>query len=118
MTTILPEGALCNVLTPPTGTLDGLIRNRVNPAHSRRNVPKPGEETVNERLHISALQRWQLEHVQHDAPVDKDIAPTAYRPPNLAALIKQATGQEATTIPVVGWDGEVIPLGEVPWPRM
>lgn len=107
---------LCNVLTPPTGTLDGLIRNQVNPAHSRRNVPKPGEETVNERLHISALQRWQLEHVQHDAPVDKDIAPTAYRPPNLAALIEQATGQEATTIQVVGWDGEVIPPGEVPWP--
>src|SRR5690554_2665844 len=94
---------ICDVITPPTGKLDGLIRNNVSLANSRRNSPNPDEETVNERLHISALQRWQLEHVQHDAPVDKDIAPIPYRSPNLTAVIKQAPGK---TIPVVGWDGE------------
>ena len=107
---------LCNVLTPPTGKLDSLIRDHVSLANSRRNSPKPGEETVNERLHISALQRWQLQHVQHDAPADKDIEPTPYRPPNLTAVIKQAQAQPSTTIPVVGWDGELIPPEQVSWP--
>ncbi|PRB75432.1 DUF2235 domain-containing protein [Pseudomonas sp. MYb185] len=104
---------ICDVITPATGKLDGLIRNNVSLTNSRRNSPNPEEETVNERLHISALQRWQLEHVQHDAPVDKDIAPAPYRPPNLTAVIKQAPGK---TIPVVGWDGELIPPEQVPWP--
>ncbi|WP_285275066.1 DUF2235 domain-containing protein [Halopseudomonas bauzanensis] len=107
---------LCNVLTPPTGKLDGLIRNNISLANSRRNSPNPGEETVNERLHISALQRWQLEHVQHDAPVDKDIDPTPYRPPNLTAVLKQARTQPSATIPVVDWNGELIPPEQVPWP--
>ncbi len=107
---------LCNVLTPPTGKLDSLIRNHISLVNSRRNAPKPGEETVNERLHISALQRWQLEQVQHDAPADKDTDPTPYRPPNLTAVIKQAQTQQSATIPVVGWDGKLIPPEEVPWP--
>lgn len=107
---------LCNVLTPPTGKLDGLIRNRVEPVNSRRNLPKPGEETVNERLHISALQRWQLEAVQHDAPEHTDVSPTPYRPPNLAELIRQNRHATASKIPVVGWNGEIIAEDQVPWP--
>lgn len=108
---------ICDVITPPTGKLDGLIRNNVSLENSRRNTPNPQEETVNEYLHISALQRWQLEHVQHDAPVDKDITPTPYRPPNLTAVIKQASLQPpGKTIPVVNWDGEPIPPEQVPWP--
>ncbi|UAW99454.1 DUF2235 domain-containing protein [Halopseudomonas nanhaiensis] len=108
---------LCNVLTPPTGRLDALIRNRVKPLHSRRNQPRPGEQTVNERVHISALQRWQLEAVQHDAPEHKAIPPVPYRPPNLAEVIRQARlapGKRPVTI--VGWDGEPIPAAQVYWP--
>ncbi|EZQ19861.1 hypothetical protein CF98_05420 [Halopseudomonas bauzanensis] len=109
---------LCNVFTPPTGKLDSLIRDHVSLANSRRNLPKPGEETVNERLHISALQRWQLQHVQHDAPAGKDIEPTPYRPPNLTAVIQQAQAQPSAIIPVVDWSGELIPPEEVPWPML
>tara|TARA_R110000796_G_scaffold54365_1_gene127187 strand:- start:47119 stop:48384 length:1266 start_codon:yes stop_codon:yes gene_type:complete len=108
---------LCNVLTPATGKMDGMIRNNVNPLHSRRNIPKEGEQTINERLHISALQRWQLKQVEHDAPEDKKAAPTPYRPPNLAEAIKQVSPPLAkATVPVVGWDGELIPAEQVPWP--
>jgi len=108
---------ICDVITPPTGKLDSLIRNNVSLANSRRNSPNPEEETVNERLHISALQRWQLEHVQHDAPVDKDIVPIPYRPPNLTAVVKQTHLQApGKNISVVGWDGELVPPEQVPWP--
>lgn len=108
---------LCNVLTPPTGRFDGLIRNRMKPANSRRNLPKPGEQTINERLHISALQRWQLQAVQHDAPEQGDAPPGRYRPPNLAQVIAQARRQtHADAVAVVGWDGEVMPSEQVPWP--
>ena len=108
---------LCNVLTPATGKMDGMIRNNVSPLHSRRNIPKEGEQTINERLHISALQRWQLKQVEHDAPEDKKAAPTPYRPPNLAEAIKQVSPPLAkATVPVVGWDGELIPAEQVPWP--
>lgn len=105
---------LCGVLTPATGTLDGLLRNNLKPLHSRRNLPKPGEHSINERLHISALQRWQLPHVQHDAPEDKDITPQAYRPPNLAAVIQHSRSPSPTApIPVVGWNGELVDTGLV-----
>jgi uncharacterized protein (DUF2235 family) len=107
---------LCGVLTPATGKIDGLIRNTLKLSHSRRNMPKAGDHSINERLHISALQRWQLEHVQHDAPEDKDIEPKAYRPPNLAAMIKQARNPASEEpIRVVGWDGELIPEKAVTW---
>ncbi|QIB53310.1 DUF2235 domain-containing protein [Pseudomonas sp. OIL-1] len=108
---------ICNVLTPATGKIDGLIRNNVNPLHSRRNIPKEGEQTVNERLHISALQRWQLKHVEHDAPERRPIPPTPYRPPNLTEVIKQIRAHPAAaTVPVVGWDGELIAPEQAPWP--
>src|SRR5690606_11351017 len=69
---------LCNVLTPPTGKMDGLIRNLFKPENSRRNLPEKNDETINERLHISALQRWQLEQVAHDLAADKDAPLQAY----------------------------------------
>lgn len=74
---------LCGVLTPPTGKMDGLIRNRFNPENSRRNLPPTDEETVNECLHISALQRWQLPQVAHDLTEDKSAPLQPNRPPNL-----------------------------------
>lgn len=105
---------LCNVLTPPTGKIDGLIRNMFKPENSRRNLPDTNEETVNEYLHISALQRWRLPQVQHDLAEDKDSPLQPYRPPNLAALI---SGRKGKKIDVVGWDGEVMAANEIPWPE-
>lgn len=107
---------ICNVLTPPTGKVDGLIRNRFKPENSRRNLPPKNEETVNEYLHISALQRWRLKQVPHDLAQDKDNPLQAYRPPNLAAVIEQVAATDSgKSIPVVGWDGEVIQPETVPW---
>ena len=107
---------ICNVLTPPTGKMDGLIRNLFKPENSRRNLPPQNEETVNEYLHISALQRWRLKQVPHDLAQDKDSPLQAYRPPNLAAVVEQvrATGS-GKSIPVVGWDGEILQPELVPW---
>lgn len=108
---------LCNVLTPATGKIDSLLRNNINPAHSRRNIPGQGEQTINESLHISALQRWQLAGVEHDAPADKDGPLIPYRPANLGEVIKQI---QSKTLPegiaVVGWDGERVASEQVPWP--
>lgn len=105
---------LCGVLTPASGKLDALIRNNLKPQHSRRNLPKQNEHAINERLHISALQRWQLQQVQHDAPPHKDVTAKAYRPENLQALIKHASNQSvAESITIVGWDGEKLDPGIV-----
>ncbi len=89
---------LCNVLTPPTGKVDGLIRNLFKPENSRRNLPEKNDETVNEYLHISVLQRWRLQQVAHDLAEDKDAPLQAYRPPNLNALLQQA---RTNPIPVI-----------------
>lgn len=108
---------LCNVLTPATGKMDGLLRNNLNPAYSRRNIPGQGEQTINESLHISALQRWQLKGVEHDAPANKHRALSPYRPANLGEVIKQIQSQTLPEgIPVVGWEGERLPEEEIPWP--
>src|SRR5690554_7114302 len=105
---------LCNVLTPPIGKIDGLIRNMFKPENSRRNLPDTNEETVNEYLHISALRRWHLPQVPHDLAEDKDSPLQPYRPPNLAALIKE---RKEKNIEVAGWDGEVMAAEEIPWPE-
>ncbi|HEX6995268.1 MAG TPA: DUF2235 domain-containing protein [Gammaproteobacteria bacterium] len=75
----------------------------------RRNLMPEGMRTVNEMLHISALDRWALKAVLHDAskPTDKQ---RLYRPPNLEAVIR------ARNIAVVGRDGERLPADIVPWP--
>lgn len=103
---------LCNVLTPPIGKFDGFIRNTLTPNNSRRNTPMANEETINECLHISALQRWQLENVLHDVGEDKDKPLKPYRPPNLAAVIQQARSEP---VPVIGWDGELIAPENIKW---
>ena len=105
---------ICNVLTPPIGKVDGFIRKLFKPENSRRNLPPKHEETINEYLHISALQRWHLEQVPHDLAEDKDGPLQAYRPPNLAAVMDQV-GVTGNKVPVVGWDGEILQPESVPW---
>ena len=68
-----------------------------------------GVETVNEMLHVSALERWDKE-VVHDGKKQR------YRPSNLEAAIRDhAAGKK---LPVAGWDGEIIPDANCPWPKL
>ena len=85
------------------------------PALDRRNIPPEGLETVNEMLHVAALERW-TRRVMHDCPEDKDGEPCDYRPPTLEAVIRAR--QDGRAIPVVGWDGEVMAEVAAPWPRL
>ena len=95
----------------PEGTVIGDWFRKTFPRYDRRNIPKPelNVETVKEMLHIAALERWDKE-VVHD---DKE---RRYRPSNLEAAIR--AHHAGRSIPVVGWDGKVIPDADVPWPAV
>ncbi|EAR22622.1 DUF2235 domain-containing protein [Nitrococcus mobilis] len=74
----------------------------------RRNIPPEGSVFINERIHVSTLERW-AKTVVHDNTPD-----TPYRPSNLAAAIRRHSRDGG--VPVVGWDGEIIPGETVKWP--
>lgn len=75
----------------------------------RRNIPPDDLRTIHESVHVSALERWKLEAVQHDAP-EIGGEPQRYRPTNLAAAIR------ARETPVVDWNGEALALQPDLWP--
>ena len=82
----------------------------------RRSILPEGLKTLNEMLHVSALERWRVP-VVCDCPEDKQCKPSDYRPVNLAeAIRKQLDG--SITLPVVGWDGNVLADNQAPWPRV
>lgn len=85
------------------------------PALDRRNLPPENVETMNEMLHVCALERW-TQPVMHDCPEEGDAKPGDYRPPTLEAVIRAR--DDGHSIPVIGWDGEVMPEKSVPWPRL
>jgi uncharacterized protein (DUF2235 family) len=93
----------------PKGEGFGEWFRRTVPAFDRRNIPPDGLVTVNEMLHVSALDRWGLQGVPHDCKPEGACAPQPYRPVNLAAAL--AGGAR---MPVVGWDGK--PMAAPPWP--
>jgi len=66
-------------------------------------------------LHVAALERWTRPEM-NDCPEDKDCKISDYRPPNLEAVIRAQ--QDGHVIPVVGWDGDVLPASAVPWPSL
>lgn len=75
----------------------------------RRSIVPKGLKTINEMLHVSALERWKLPSVAHDAAGNSGDKQQPYRPVNLAAVV------EKKNIPVVGWDGERL-QEDVSWP--
>ena len=85
------------------------------PALDRRNIPPDGLKTINEMLHVAALERWTQAEM-NDCPEDKDCTLSDYRPPNLEAVIRAR--QDGHVIPVVGWDGDILPASAVPWPSL
>ncbi|MGF1594381.1 MAG: DUF2235 domain-containing protein [Kiloniellaceae bacterium] len=80
----------------------------------RRNIPPEGLQTVNEALHVSLLDRWKRPAVLHDCKDVDDCREVPYRPVNLAAAI--AAHHEGRSMPVAGWDGELMDPAAVPWP--
>lgn len=81
----------------------------------RRSIVPDDLKTLNEMLHVSVLERWETP-VVYDCPEKKDCGPRDYRPSNLAAAIR-AQREGGINLPVVDWDGEVLPEGKVSWPR-
>lgn len=67
----------------------------------RRNIPPNGLQTINEAVHLAAIERWKCRSVLHDAP-KVGGSPLPYRPDTLAAVLAGGT------TPVVDWSGEVI----------
>lgn len=111
---VYPYQRLIDQIVPRGTGFGEWFRNRF-PALDRRNIPPDGLETLNEMLHVSALERWSR-HVVHDCPEGKNCGTSNYRPPNLQALIRAR--QNGYAIPVVGWDGKVMDDGAVPWPAL
>jgi hypothetical protein len=75
----------------------------------RRNLVPEGLKTINEAVHLSALERWNLPEVMHDVKDEKG-KPSAYRPVNLEAVIR------ARKVPVVDAAGDLIAPSQVAWP--
>ncbi len=82
----------------------------------RRSILPAGLMTVNEMLHVSVLERWQIP-VVNDCSENKQCKPSKYRPPNLIAAIR-AQKAGAITLPVVDWDGNMMNSDAVPWPQL
>lgn len=111
---LYPYQRLINQTVPKGKGFGEWFRNKF-PDLDRRNMTPDGLENINEMLHVSGLERW-AKPVMHDSPEDKDGEPGDYRPPTLEAVIRARQG--GRSIPVVGWDGEVMREDAVPWPRL
>ena len=82
----------------------------------RRSILPEGLQTLNEMLHVSVLERWQVP-VVCDCPEDKQCKPCDYRPVNLSAAIR-AQLDGGISLPVVNWDGNVMNANDVPFPPL
>lgn len=97
--------------TIPEGSGFGEWFRRTFKKLDRRNIVPAGLHTVNEMLHVSALQRWSLPEVLHDVK-DEHGERHPYRPVNLEAVIRRKN------VPVVDNEGELIPEDQVSWPAL
>lgn len=95
--------------TIPRGTGLGEWFRRTFRSCDRRSIVPDGLETINEMLHIAALERWNLPQVPQDTSDDAEDKQRPYRPVNLAAVAA------ARNIRVVGWTGECV-QEDIPWP--
>jgi hypothetical protein len=109
---LYPYQRLINQTIPKGEGFGEWFRSRF-PALDRRNIPPDGLQSINEMLHVACLERW-MNPVVYDCLEGKDGECRDYRPPNLAAVIR--TRQEGRSMPVVGWDGEVLADDVAPWP--
>lgn len=102
-----PYERLIDQLIPKGSKFGDWFRDSFEPL-DRRNIPPQGLQTINEAIHVSALERWGKK-VVHDSKPN-----TAYRPSNLAIAIRWA--QNGGDLPVVGWDAEIMNNVHFHWP--
>jgi hypothetical protein len=105
---LYPYQRLINQTVPAGKGIGEWFRRKFKDA-DRRNLLPAGLKTINEALHVSALERWKLPEVRCDV-ADENGKPQPYRPVTLEAVIRQRN------VPVVDDRGEVIPRDQVPWP--
>lgn len=110
---LYPYQRIINGETPKSGGFGGWFRETFS-KFDRRNTPPEGQQTVNEAIHVSVLERWHLDAVQHDCKEGSSCDPAPYRPVNLAAIIE--AHRAGRSIPVIGWDGLPMNEADAPWP--
>ena len=108
---VYPYQRLIGQTVPQEGGVGEWVRTTIK-SFDRRNIIPDGLQTINETVHISALERWRCAVVPHDCPEDSNCKPQPYRPVNLKAVI-EAHHAGHGDVPVVGWDGE-----KMPWPAL
>lgn len=108
-----PYQRLLMQLTPNGEGLGHWFRDHFK-KFDRRSIVPEGSVPIGERIHISALQRWN-ELVCHDCKAQQGTCKeTPYRPSNLkAAIIRGLNGGD---IPVCDVDGKLLVDSEVSWP--
>ena len=111
---VFPYQRLINQVAPSSPVFWGWFRNKFKTL-DRRNVVSPSEQTVNEAVHISAIERWNRDAVRHYCKMRKTCAPRPYRPVNLEATLR-AHLNGGSFLKVVDWDGAEMDDREVPFP--
>lgn len=104
---LYPYQRLINQTTPGGSGIGEWFRKKFK-TWDRRNIVPNDLHTINEMLHVSALERWKLPGVLHDAKKGKGKK-QPYCPVNLEAVIR------TQKTPVVDWNGEPI-KANVLWP--
>ena len=110
---IYPFQRLIQQVIPAGKGLCGWFRNSFK-KFSRRSIQIDGLKTINEMLHVSTLERWQVP-VVNDYVEGRKVRTGDYRPINLISAI-EAQKNVTITLPVVGWDGDLINPSDVSWP--
>ncbi|MCC9626031.1 DUF2235 domain-containing protein [Thalassospira sp. MA62] len=85
------------------------------PNYDRRNIIPEGLETINEAIHVSALERWNITSgVMQDNSDEKSMERIAYRPANLNAIL-HAYYKGTVKPDIINWSGAKM-RRKVPWP--
>lgn len=111
---VYPYQRLISQIPPKTRGFLDKIRLKF-PAYDRRNIIPEGLETINEAIHVSALERWNISTgVLHDNSNEASIERVLYRPLNLNAVLK-AYYAGTHTPSIINWNGTTMRTN-IPWP--
>ena len=110
-----PYQRLINQILPEEKTYLDKFRLKY-PNFDRRNIIPEGLETINEAIHVSALERWNISSgVPHDDSAENSTSRVLYRPPNLNAVFN--THYAGTHTPtIINWSGATM-RKNIPWPE-
>ncbi|MBO6809139.1 DUF2235 domain-containing protein [Thalassospira sp.] len=109
-----PYQRLINQIAPEEKTLLDKLRLKC-PKFDRRNIIPAGLETINEAIHVSALERWNISTgVLHDNSSEGSLERVLYRPPNLNAVFHAHYAGKHTPS-IINWSGATM-RKDIPWP--